>query len=215
MDIASETGSWNGLLAAIERHYSVDASRRVPGHALLARAADALARLDRPSRKARPMRLPVSRMLADCVAAASPLQGMAEVLLLLSSSLEWLQNPNYTEANVGPRFLEGYGYVEPVGPGRLFDCPRLRVGFLLLGPGLTYPDHAHAAEEVYHVVAGPSWWWREGDSWREAEAGTAIHHAPWIRHATRTGDAPMLALYCWGGDIDAHAALSVGPQSLT
>ena len=66
----SETEAWKSLLTAVGSFYRAEASRSAPGHDLLARAADALACLDRPSREARPRLLPVSPLLADCLEEA-------------------------------------------------------------------------------------------------------------------------------------------------
>jgi len=71
-----------------------------------------------------------------------------------------------------------------------------------------YPDHNHAAAEVYHVVGGAADWWREDRGWAALSAGAVIAHAPHVRHAMRTGDEPLLALYCWQGEIATAARLT-------
>ena len=104
--------------------------------------------------------------------------------------------------------FDNYAYVELAGPGRWFESADIRLGFLLLGPQSHYPDHCHPAEEAYHVVSGTAEWWREDTGWTARQAGTLIHHAPLVRHAMRTRDEPLLALYCWAGEIGAHATLT-------
>ena len=50
-------------------------------------------------------------------------------------------------------------------------------------------------------------WWRGTGPWRSEPAGAAIYHAPNVPHATRTSDAPLLAVYVWIGDLATHASL--------
>ena len=45
--------------------------------------------------------------------------------------------------------------------GNILGAPFRRdgflIGFMLVGPHNSYPGHAHAANESYHVVAGEAW----------------------------------------------------------
>jgi len=109
---------------------------------------------------------------------------------------------------MGPGYDDRYGYVELIGPGRPVESTDLLVGLLLLGPEMHYPDHAHPAEEIYHVVAGNAEWWREGEGWRMRPPGSVIHHTPMVRHAMRTSDEPLLALYCWTGNVEVYATMT-------
>jgi quercetin dioxygenase-like cupin family protein len=203
--------AWLRLAAVIARHYLLAAEGGGDGAALLGAAARLLDGAAAPALARRPAaHKPVRRYFAEAsrLAATSPLRAVAAAFAAVEAEAEWLQNPNYTAANSGEAFLESYGYVEIAGPGRTIEAPALRIGLLLLGPHRHYRDHSHPAEEIYHVVAGAASWWREGAAWREERAGAAIHHAPNVRHATRTGAEPMLALYCWSGAIGAPARLS-------
>jgi quercetin dioxygenase-like cupin family protein len=158
-------------------------------------------------------RKPVRRHLAAAMLAArgGPLEELAEAFFAIEPISDWRQNPNYTADAIGGAFLENYGYVELVGPTRPVASNEFLIGFLLLGPGTLYPDHSHAAAEVYHVVAGTAEWWREDRGWRSLPAGTAIAHAPGVRHAMRTRGEPLLALYCWQGEIARAARLERQP----
>ena len=81
------------------------------------------------------------------------------------------------------------------------------LGVLLLGPGLTYPPHAHPANEIYYVVGGTAEW-RQGDGpWTRRAPGSLIQHPSGQVHATRTGRDPLLALYLWWGDIETEHLL--------
>jgi hypothetical protein len=136
------------------------------------------------------------RSLATAMSEAAPL-------------FRWRQNPNYTVANMGAAFMAGYGYVEFAGPkDALFHAPGIRVGVLLLGPGLHYPLHAHPAEEIYHPLTDGGLWRRGEEDWRAVPAGQSIHHPPMMAHETKATDRTLLALYCWRGDTATEARLT-------
>jgi quercetin dioxygenase-like cupin family protein len=153
--------------------------------------------------------LPVCRHLDAAVrlGLTGPCATIATALSNATAQCRWLQNANYLACPPASGFLDNYGYVELLGPGRALDSQIFRVGMLLLGPQTDYPEHAHPAEEVYHVISGSALWSRRGAPWQAQAPGAAIHHPPHMVHATQTGDEPLLALYCWSGDIHAAARL--------
>ena len=61
------------------------------------------------------------------------------------------------------------------------------MGLLLLGPHITYPEHAHPAAEIYAVVAGRAEWLQGDRIWRNRAPGELIRHASMEPHAMRTG----------------------------
>ncbi len=189
------------LLQAIEKLY-----RRAPGGPLAA----AVPKLTIEPRPGTGKRKPVAQFVGRSVELSrrGPLAEIAEAFAAVEPHCDWLQNPNYSEASLGPGYVDRYGYVELVGPGRPIENSDLLVGLLMLGPGMHYPDHAHPAEEIYHVVAGTADWWREDEGWREKGPGTLIHHVPMMRHAMRTGTEPLLALYCWTGEVKTYATMT-------
>jgi mannose-6-phosphate isomerase-like protein (cupin superfamily) len=202
------------LLARIIALYRANAADRCDGAAMLSRAAGLLDVLQLAQRPPACASLPVRRFLAgsssnDC---SGPLAAVSTAFLQAEPALSWVQNPNYTAERMGPDFVDRYGYVELVGPGRVFESRELLVGFLLLGPDTHYPDHNHAAEEVYHVVSGRARWRRGDGAWRTEPPGTIIHHPPHLPHAMRTDNEPLLALYCWMGDVMAPADLLRGDR---
>ena len=107
-----------------------------------------------------------------------------------------------------PTFLAGYGWSEFIGTRGPVASDRLAVGVLLLAPGITYPLHAHAAEEVYLPIFGAAEWRQGEGDFAPVPVGQAIHHAPWVPHAMRVGDEPLAALYLWrGGDLAAKSVI--------
>ena len=111
--------------------------------------------------------------------------------------MHWAQTYGASEAEA--HFLRNYGWTEllgTVGPG---VSQGLACGFLLLGPGVLYPRHAHEAEELYVPLSGLAEWQQGDELWREQIPGAVIQHEPREPHAMRTRVQPLLALYLWRG----------------
>ena len=141
--------------------------------------------------------------------AALPKTAFGAVIAEAAPLFRWRQNSNYTTEIMGAAFMGGYGYVEFAGPkDALFHAPDIRVGLLLLGPGVHYPLHAHPAEEIYHPLTKGGLWRRGNEDWRAVRAGEAIHHPPMMPHETKATDRTLLALYCWRGDTVTEARLT-------
>lgn len=202
--------SWGVLIRAISGFYERHGERG-SGAALVRKARAALADCERRPPVPMPTAsLPVARHLDVLSRYELPeaVGAVVAAILAVRGDADWQQNPSYTRATVGGHFVDNYGYLEVVGPGRRYHCPDTRIGVLMLGPGVDYAEHAHPAEEVYHPIAGGALWWRDGVDWHAFPVAAAIHHAPWVRHAMRTGAEPLLALYCWGGEIGPAARLT-------
>jgi mannose-6-phosphate isomerase-like protein (cupin superfamily) len=158
-------------------------------------------------RATQPRRLPVCRWLASLEPhAASETRPLVREFVAAAEYLEWRQT--YSAADFGPEFLDSYGWTELIGlrgpiPSEIVAC-----GFLMLGPRIEYPAHAHEAEEIYLPLAGEALWMRGGEDFVARAAGEMIEHPPWTAHATRTVGQPMLALYVWrGGDLAAKSKI--------
>jgi hypothetical protein len=158
-----------------------------------------------------PRMLPAAELLSRALDRMSPgdCRSLGAPLRAASHLFHWRQNPNYNADNMGAAFMAGYGYVEFAGPkDALFHAPDIRVGLLVLGPGLHYPPHAHPAEEIYHPLTDGGLWRRGEEAWRTVPAGHAIHHPPMMPHETRSSDVTLLALYCWRGETGTEACLA-------
>jgi len=121
----------------------------------------------------------------------------------LQSKLQWRQNPNYA----GAAFLDGYAYCELVGPHGHLRHRDIALGLLLLGPHVTYPEHAHPAAEIYAVAAGHAEWLQGDRIWRQRAPGDVICHVSMEPHAMRTADEPLLAAYLWQDHLADGARL--------
>jgi len=161
-----------------------------------------------------PFGLPVCRFWAPALEITDgqrPLAGMIHALQALGPWLVWTQNPNYRRAPPSADFLDRYGYAVIAGPAdgppALIGHAALALGVLLLGPRTHYPRHRHPAIELYVPLNAGEWWRGEGP-WRSEPPGAVIHHGSEVAHATRAGDAPLLAIYLWLGDLGTHARLT-------
>lgn len=152
-------------------------------------------------RQLTPKTLPVCRWLE-----AMGQTGAVGAIRAAAAGLHWGQT--YGAADFGADFLDGYGWCEFIGLRGPVASTRIACGVLLLAPGLVYPSHAHAAEEVYLPIAGVAEWQKGGAEFASVPVGQAIHHPSWVPHAVRVGQAPLAALYLWrGGDLAAKSVI--------
>lgn len=177
-----------------------------------------------PRREVAPVSLPVCRWLegmtgsgvaeGDEAAGAgeggaafgAAVAGALAAIRQAAPGLRWQQT--YGAADFGADFLQAYGWCEFIGLRGPLASEKIACGVLLLGPGVTYPAHAHAAEEVYLPIHGVAEWQQGDRPFAPVPVGQAIHHAPWVPHAMRVGAEPLAALYLWrGGDLAAKSVI--------
>jgi hypothetical protein len=152
--------------------------------------------------------LPCLRHL-DRIASVAAGDG-SEIIRLLANSRDGLRwGQTYTEEDFSRDFIENYGWMELVGTRGHFVNEEIAAGFLVLGPHLHYPDHHHAAEEIYIPLTGDTAWRKDDGPYVEHRAGTVIHHPSNVNHAMKTGSEPLLALYLWrGGPLAARSVVT-------
>jgi hypothetical protein len=186
--------TFKNFLAAFDREpvnsFAADIDWRMPERKLQSNSLACLAHLDRAQKIAGAQGKPLARLLDEHRGA-----------------FRWGQT--YTQADFGRKFIDNYGWLEVFGTRGHFDNRKIAGGFLLLGPGIVYPDHHHVAEEIYIPLTGGADW-RMGDGeFRRREAGEIIHHTSRMNHAMRTGEDPLLALYLWrGGPLAARSTVT-------
>ncbi len=152
---------------------------------------------------------PAARLLPEAFAQAAkgPLADLAGRLAELEPELPWLQSANYSAAALGENFMANYAHTLVVSPRGPVVAEDVLVSVFLMGPNLFYPEHAHPAEEIYHVLAGEALWWKKGEDWQERQPGSLMRHTSWQPHATKTGKDTLLAIASWHGDATVGAAL--------
>jgi hypothetical protein len=149
------------------------------------------------------------RHLDACAAIAEggPGEEIARLLASRGHRLRWGQT--YTAADLGQKFVDNYGWVELVGTRGHFEHEAVACGFLLLGPGVHYPDHHHEAEEIYVPLTSGALWSKGGAGFVRRSAGETIHHPSNVSHAMKTEGEPLLALYLWrGGPLAAKSTVT-------
>lgn len=118
---------------------------------------------------------------------------------LLESHLHWAD----TDAGVKPKAVqERLAFVELVSPSGMIETEHCRIGLFFQRAETDYPNHHHAAEELYYVISGRALW--SNDSIKDLSVknpGEFIHHKSWEPHRMKTTDEPLLAMWCWTGDI--------------
>ena len=68
---------------------------------------------------------------------------------------------------------------------------------MIMGPGVTYPDHHHQPKEVYLVMTPGAQWRLDKGEWFDVSPGDLIYHNSWQMHSMRTTDEPLLAFAGW------------------
>jgi hypothetical protein len=151
-----------------------------------------------PDRFLEPKTLSVLSFLPG-LAANAPVSYRAVIDRLIDAQKELYFGQTYSSGDFGKGFLSQYGWIKLLGPDAYWNSGDLSSGFLILGDNITYPPHRHEAEEIYLPISGNAHWYREDQGWQLRPAGTLIHHASGIQHATRTQGEPLIALYLWRG----------------
>ncbi len=150
--------------------------------------------------EATPAHVPVLETLPNRCGATTPVTApVVEALLAAATALPWTQS--YTpEDGFSRGYLDNYGFVNVVSPKGLFHSDEMRISVGFWGEGLRYPDHAHAPEEWYVMLAGGCSLTSDGTGTRPVMAGEIAHHSPWQRHAADFDLGPLLAVAYWRGE---------------
>jgi hypothetical protein len=155
-----------------------------------------------------PRRVKVCRRFAECAAMTMMLNAeLAAALASIEEHLHWRQSDSYSDAVLGPGFMDEYGWCELIGANGFFPGDDFRLGLLLLGPERHYKDHYHPAPELYWPLTGPTDWKQGNGVFAAKQAGDVIWHPANVVHATWTHEAPLLAVWCWTRDVDMSARL--------
>jgi hypothetical protein len=88
-----------------------------------------------------------------------------------------------------------------LGPAGLEHRTDVWLGVSLMAPSVRYTDHAHAPEETYLVLSEGEF--RQGEAdWFTPGVGGSFYNPPWIKHAMRSGAAPLFAFWALWVDPD-------------
>jgi dimethylpropiothetin dethiomethylase len=188
---------------ALYRHGSAGGSRLIRAHRK--RVRDALSQLidANPAMDFRqPAAKPVTAHLARALdlGQRAAVDAMARSLGRVAPALTW----EYGYEKVPRALAQKYAYCEVAGPRGPVRTERLVLGFVLLAPRTTYPQHSHAEiEESYISIAGA---WSENDTAVHAP-GSLILNRPAHEHRITTADLdPCLLAYAWIGPEERLSA---------
>ena len=164
---------------------------------------------------------PALEMLPDFAQRSSGagVGAMADVVNLLNickHGYPWIQNPNYRYEPDMQNYLSNSAFGNFIGgQSGMVPCGDVAVGFWMMGPGIDYPAHSHPAEELYAILSGQADWYDQHAGWTRRGPGDFILNASMVEHGMRTDEDPLLAMYCWRGDLDTlptHAASAFGSE---
>lgn len=158
------------------------------------------ARLPEQIQRAEPVR---AFTFAPIVFSAQPDPDSAPLFrraLLSFGAVYWTEF--YQESSWNRSFLSSFATGEGIGPGGRYLSDEVIFGLFLFGPNMSYPAHAHPAEEFYLVLSGnPEFQVGATRPYVEKEAGAVILHHENVSHALRTGMEPCFGIYGWRGKI--------------
>lgn len=148
--------------------------------------------------EAPPTQVPACALLPACTRLST--QPVMRHLLACHQLLAW-RHPGFGRL---PASLNDHlAVTELVGPAAMYPADSIRFGVLLQAGNVHYPVHQHAAEELYHVLHGTAGWGEHPNRLQRKPAGEFIHHRPFEPHCISTGSEPLVALWCWAGEIDS------------
>lgn len=125
---------------------------------------------------------------------------LMQIIDVLRHNLEW--SSHYERSPLTESFIDGLALAQIVGPRGLLHSEDVIVGIFCFAPGFEYPEHGHAAEEVYLLLSGDADF-RQGanGSWNQISPRDMVLHTSNQPHGIRTFRLPAVGLYSWYGDI--------------
>lgn len=102
-------------------------------------------------------------------------------------------------------FFDNEAWCELIGPTGLIASNDVRIGLLIMGPGLVYPAHRHPATEWYHVLSGTGQWAQGSQPAMPRTPPAALFHRSDEPHAMTTHQEPVLALWSWVGALNTSS----------
>jgi len=140
--------------------------------------------------------------LAPLLAGAAGDPAVLAAARRLAPLLDWYRI--YQGPGIDPALAEGMLAGQVVGQAGLVPNAAFRAGLFLLGPGIHYPLHTHAAAEVYYALSGRLTLAHGlGAAPFELRAGSYSVTPPDRLHSLATGSGPVLLAYLWAGEVDA------------
>ena len=150
-----------------------------------------------------PVALPAVDTLGNVSTAVDEtVRELLTALLVQRYKLKWEQTYTRDDAWITDEMLHGYAWTDIIGAHGPFVSDRVRAAFGVWGPGIDYPAHCHAVEELYVVLAGSADFHFDSQLLPRATSGDVIYIPSNKVHgfATQHESIILLAL-CQNGDL--------------
>jgi len=165
---------------------AADTARSADTARVLGIVEDRLRTVPKAGPDSAPVRFPVCALLDEVLAPVTPLHSALRAIV---ADLTW-----YRRAGGDDRFQQSHANTMLVGPGGLEARDDVWIGATLMAPNTDYPVHHHPPEEIYLVLTEGDWW-RDGTGWFTPGVGGTLYNRPNVRHAMRSHDRPLFALW--------------------
>lgn len=151
-----------------------------------------------------PQRLPGCRHLPEAVTAGVIVSmDLCHAIATIEDQLHWTHGGSYSKGVLDEMgFNENAAYAEIIGTTGFFKGDDFRMGLMLIGPGLHYNDHYHAAPELYWLLTGPIEYSRGQGPFKQVGTASTLWNAPNEVHAMKVGERPLLAVWAWTKDVN-------------
>ena len=151
-----------------------------------------------------PQRMPGCKHLPEAVTAGVIVSmDLCHAIATIEDQLHWTNGNLYSsEAEASMGLDENAAYAEIIGDGGFFRGDDFCMGLMLLGPGLHYIDHHHAAPELYWLLTGPIEYSRSQGPYEQVGTASTIWNEPNEVHAMKVGDRPLLVVWAWARDVN-------------
>ena len=107
------------------------------------------------------------------------------------------------DADVGDSYRNRNMNCILIGPQNgFFHSDKLIMGLFFLRPRTFYRDHDHEASEMYFNLTGPHGFRFDVNGWSDYPADSIVWNTPWLPHATRVYDVPLLTVFAWVENVD-------------
>jgi hypothetical protein len=107
------------------------------------------------------------------------------------------------DADVGDSYRNRNMNCILIGPQNgFFHSDKLIMGLFFLRPRTFYRDHDHEASEMYFNLTGPNGFRFDVNGWSDYPADSIVWNTPWLSHATRVYDVPLLTVFAWVENVD-------------
>ena len=107
------------------------------------------------------------------------------------------------DADVGDSYRNRNMNCILIGPQNgFFHSDKLIMGLFFLRPRTFYRDHDHEASEMYFNLTGPHGFRFDMSGWSDYPADSIVWNTPWLPHATRVYDVPLLTVFAWVENVD-------------